>query len=572
MTQCVERSFDSQQPNVIILLSDDQGWGDFSLHGNRNLETPNIDQLAREGARFENFYVAPVCSPTRAEMLTGRYHFRGGISGTSAGAERLDLDERTLADIFRQAGYATAAYGKWHNGMQSPYHPNSRGFDDFYGFCSGHWGEYFDPMLEHNGALVKGNGYVTNDFTDHGLTFIEQHKHQPFLLYLPFNTPHRPMQVPDRWWNKFQEKEILMRSAVEDEDLDYTRAALAMCENIDWNVGRILDKLRELDIEENTIVLYFNDNGPNAWRWNDGMKGKKGSTDEGGVRSPLFIKWPLKIKGEKRIKHVSAAIDLLPTLCELAGVAPSSDKPLDGKSLAPLLFGEQPTWSDRYIFNQWNGNISVRNQTYRMDAAGRLYNIEKDRGQVTDLSRKMPEIKRAFDEALQLYTEEVKRELPGEDLRPFPIGDPAVKYTQLPARDAKSQGYIERSSQFPNCSYFTNWTSLQDQITWNVEVLQPGMFEVTLYYTCPTVDTGSIVELSLGESRLRSRIDIAHDPSLQGMEHDRVPRGNSYVKDWKSMVLGKFKLEEGPGQLVFRALEVPGGSVMDFRLLMFERI
>jgi arylsulfatase A-like enzyme len=350
---------------VIILLSDDQGWGDFSLHGNTNLQTPNIDQLAKEGARFENFYVQPVCSPTRAELLTGRYHFRGGVYSTSSGGERLDLDEKTLADLFKEAGYVTAAYGKWHNGMQSPYHPNGRGFDDFYGFCSGHWGNYFDPMLEHNGELVTGKGYLTDDLTNHGLSFIENNQHQPFLLYLPFNTPHRPMQVPDEWWNKFQDNDLTMRSNEVDDDLDYTRAALAMCENIDWNVGRILDKLNSLGLEENTIVIYFNDNGPNAWRWNGNMKGKKGSTDEGGVRSPLFLRWPRKIAAGVDIKQISSVIDLLPTLCDLTDIPISGTKPLDGISLTAWLAGPKPPLGERYIFNQWNKKVSVRSQKYR---------------------------------------------------------------------------------------------------------------------------------------------------------------------------------------------------------------
>ena len=198
----------SPKPNLVIFLSDDQGWGDFSISGNTNLETPSIDGLASDGAIFSNFYVEAVCSPTRAELLSGRYHQRGGVYSTSAGGERLDLDETTLAQVFKEAGYATAAYGKWHNGMQPPYHPNFRGFDDFYGFCSGHWGSYFSPMLEHNGAVVKGDGFLVDDLTNRGLDFIELNKDKPFLLYLPYNTPHSPMQVPDRWFEKFENKEL----------------------------------------------------------------------------------------------------------------------------------------------------------------------------------------------------------------------------------------------------------------------------------------------------------------------------------------------------------------------------
>src|SRR5213596_1934373 len=158
---------ETRKPNVVVFLSDDQGWGDLSIHGNKNLSTPNIDSLARDGALFDRFFVCPVCSPTRAEFLTGRYHPRGGVWNVSTGGERLNLDEKTIADAFKAAGYATALFGKWHNGSQYPYHPNARGFEEYYGFTSGHWGDYFSPPLEHNGKPVKGEGYLTDDLTDH---------------------------------------------------------------------------------------------------------------------------------------------------------------------------------------------------------------------------------------------------------------------------------------------------------------------------------------------------------------------------------------------------------------------
>ena len=291
-----------QKPNIVLILTDDQGWGDLSLNGNTNISTPNIDRLAQEGVVFDHFYVCPVCSPTRAELLTGRYHVRGGVYSTSAGGERLDLDEVTLADIFKQAGYKTAAYGKWHNGMQAPYHPNSRGFDEFYGFCSGHWGDYFSPMLEHNGKIVKGNGFIIDDLTDKGIAFMEANQDKPFLLYMPYNTPHSPMQAPEEYWQRFRHKKLQMRHRdAEKEDVNFTRAALAMVENIDYNVGRLVEKSEELGIQDNTIFIFLSDNGPNSSRWNGGMKGQKGSTDEGGVRSPMIMNWPGVIPKEKHI-------------------------------------------------------------------------------------------------------------------------------------------------------------------------------------------------------------------------------------------------------------------------------
>ena len=289
----------SDHPNIIILLTDDQGWGDLSMNGNPDLSTPNIDRLADEGIVFDRFYVCPVCAPTRAELLTGRYYLHTGVTGVSEGKERLNLDETTIADVFRDAGYATAVFGKWHNGTQYPYHPNGRGFDEFYGFTSGHWGDYFSPLLDHNGDMVTGEGYLSDDLTERAIEFIRKHRDDPFFVYVPYNIPHSPMQVPDEYWARFEGKALTTMHPNRDrEDIDHTRAAYAMCENIDMNVGRIMDALEELDLEKETIVLYFSDNGPNGWRWNGGMKGRKGHTDKVGCDLPSSCAGPVPLKPE----------------------------------------------------------------------------------------------------------------------------------------------------------------------------------------------------------------------------------------------------------------------------------
>src|SRR5688572_18353146 len=293
------------RPNVVVILTDDQGWGDLSASGNTDLSTPNIDSLAAGGVSLDRFFVCAVCSPTRAEFLTGRYHPRGGVRGVSTGGERLDLDERTIADVFKAAGYATGAFGKWHNGTQYPYHPRGRGFDEYYGFTSGHWGTYFDPPLDHNGELVRGKGFIVDDLTDRAMAFMEASARsgRPFFCYVPYNTPHSPMQVTDRFWERFAKADLPMRGVnPRQEDLGHTRAALAMCENVDWNVGRMLAKLEDLKLARDTIVVYFHDNGPNGGRWNGGMRGRKGSVDEGGVRSPLLVRWPGKIPAGRNVK------------------------------------------------------------------------------------------------------------------------------------------------------------------------------------------------------------------------------------------------------------------------------
>ena len=291
----------ARSPNIIVILTDDQGWGDLSVHGNTNISTPNIDRLASQGMALDRFFVCPICSPTRAEFMTGRYNPRTGVKSASRGEERMDLDETTIFEDFKAAGYRTAAFGKWHNGMQPPYHPNARGIDEYYGFCSGHWGHYYSPMLEHNGKIVTGEGFLIDDFTTRAMNYIEEHKQEPFFVYLPYCTPHSPMQVPDRWWRKFETHDLPLRARIDQqEDLSHARAALAMCENIDWNVGRLMKKLDDLKIADNTIVIYFSDNGPNGFRWNADMKGKKARLMKAAYVPPSSFAGPKQSKPEAK--------------------------------------------------------------------------------------------------------------------------------------------------------------------------------------------------------------------------------------------------------------------------------
>ena len=558
-----------QRPNIVVILSDDQGWGDLRLHGNLNIETPNIDSVARDGAMFERFFVCAVCAPTRAEFLTGRYHSRGGVRGVSTGAERLNVDEKTIGDTFKSAGYATAAFGKWHNGTQYPYHPNARGFDEYYGFCSGHWGNYFDPILEHNGKIVRGKGFITDDLTDHALAFIEQNRNRPFFCYMPFNTPHSPMQVPDRFLEEFRNHPLGMRNRdPEKEEIDKTRCALAMCENIDWNVGRVLRKLEELKLAGNTIVIYFSDNGPNSWRWNGGMKGRKGSTDEGGVRVPFIIRWPGHIKPNTKISQIAGAIDLLPTLADMAGIPVVGTKPLDGVSIKPLLFEETEDWPDRMIFSHQNGRVSVRTQRYRLDNTGKLFDMQTDPGQDHDISKDKPEVADRLRKAVAKWKQEVLPKSQKDD-RPFTVGYPEFPATLLPGRDGVPHGNIRRSGKAPNCSYFTNWISKEDRITWDIEVAIAGQYEAVVFYTCPKDDVGSTVELAFNKSSIRGKVTEPHDPPSVGAEFDRVDRDSeSYVKDFRPLSLGTFRLEKGRGELTLSALDVPGRQVMEVRLVM----
>ncbi len=561
-----------QPPNIILILADDQGWGDFSFNGNASVETPNLDQMVKNGALFERFYVSPVCSPTRAELLTGRYHVRSGVYSTSEGGERFNLNELTIADVFKSNGFKTAAFGKWHSGMQPPYHPNARGFDEFYGFCSGHWGNYFEPLLEHNGVIVKGKGFIIDDLTNQAISFIDKNKADPFFVFIPYNTPHSPMQVPDHWWNKQKTNESPDHPFKDQENEQHSLAAYALCENIDWNIGRIMKKIEDLNLTDNTIIVYLSDNGPNGYRWNGGLKGIKGHTDEGGVRTPCIVQWKGKIKAGSTISSIGGAIDLLPTLTDLAGIKRSFTKPLDGISLLPLLKGEKGIKNDRYIFSYWNKKTSLRDDRFMMDASNQLFDLQNDPGQLTVVNNEFPEKKAEMMVAKSKWQFEVLSKLNPKRKEVFPVGHPDFQWTQLPARDAKGYGNIQRSNRWPNSSYFTHWNSTEDSIVWDVDILSDGHYEAIIYYTCAANNIGSTISINNGNNSLIKKLSVAHSSEFLGEKFDRVTRQESFEKDFISVSLGTMNLSRDQPTITLKAIDIPGDEVMDFRLLMLRKI
>ena len=577
-------------PNIVVFLADDAGWGDYGINGNRLARTPNIDSIGRDGAQFDRFYVCAVCAPTRAEFLTGRYHPRGGVRGVSTGLERLNTDERTIADAFKARGYATGAFGKWHNGSQWPYHPMARGFDEYYGHTSGHWGEYFDPPLEHNGKMVRELGYIVDLCTDKSLAFIERNRANPFLCYIPFSTPHSPWAAPEKNWQNFKDAPLVQFATdPAQEDANHTRCALAMLENQDANVGRVLRKLEALGLRDDTIVIYFSDNGPNSFRWTGGMKGRKGSVDEGGVRSPLLVRWPGKIKPGAMIRDIAGAIDLLPTLTALAGVPRVGTKPLDGVDLSPLLLGTAPSQPERIIFNHQNGQVSARSQRHRLDSRGALFDMVADPGQTKDVAAEQPAVAAQLSAAVAAWRKDVlgaaaaaasadgavrtKGKNKGKaenfvipDDRAFSVGYTEFPWTPLPARDGVPHGAVKRSSNAPNSSYFVNWKTTDDRLTWDIEVHTAGTYDVTIDYTCPVPDAGSTIELSFKNAKLAGKVAPGWDPPLY-TNQDTLPRppAESQMKDFRPLALGTMRLEAGRGPLTLRALQIPGASVMDVR-------
>ena len=427
-------------------------------------------------------------------------------------------------------------------------------------------------MLERNGEVVKGDGFIIDDLTNNALDDIEKNTDKPFFVYLAYNTPHSPMQVPDIWWDKYKDASIdSTHQNGSKEKIDKTRAAYALCENIDWNVGRVVDKLDSLKLLENTIVIYMSDNGPNGWRWNDGLKGIKGSTDEGGVRSPFILYWKDQLKPQI-ISQIASAIDILPSLMDLAGITSAFDKPVDGISLKPLLTETNPAWKDRYVYSHWNGKVSVRNQQYLLDSDNQLFDLNSDPGQRQPIAQPSEAILSELTKAKNEWIRNVLSELDRDREEIFPVGYEGSKFTLLPARDGIPHRGIKRSSIHPNSSFFTNWTSTSDSVTWDTDILTSGKYKATVYYTSKASAVGSTLVLKQGENEISTGINEAHDSDFLAVEYDRSPRDESYEKDYKPLEIGIIQLDKGHHPLTMKASEIKGSEFIEVRMLVLERV
>jgi arylsulfatase A-like enzyme len=385
---------ENERPNVIIIITDDQGYGDLGYTGNPHVKTPNIDAFASESIRFNNFYVSPVCAPTRASLMTGRYSLRTGIRDTYNGGAIMAANEMTIAEMLKQANYRTGVFGKWHLGDNSPSRPMDQGFDESLIHLSGGMGQvgdfttyfqgersYFDPVLWHNGQQEAYNGYCSDIFTDNALAFIEKNQKQPFFCYLSFNAPHTPLQVPDKYYQMYKDidpsagfdKDTRPFVKMSEKDKEDARKVYAMVSNIDDNVGRLLQKLEDLGIADNTLVVFMTDNGPQQIRYVAGMRGRKGSVFRGGVRVPFFLRFPSKWDGNRDIETTTAHLDVFPTLSELCKVALPKDRKIDGANLAPLIEGENVSWKERPLFFYWTRrypelyqNMALQRGSYKL--------------------------------------------------------------------------------------------------------------------------------------------------------------------------------------------------------------
>ncbi len=434
----------SVKPNVILILTDDQGYGDLSVHGNPYLKTPNMDKIHANAVRFTNFHVDPTCAPTRAALLTGKYAHHVGVWHTVSGGNHLRAEETTMADHFKQAGYNTGLFGKWHLGSNYPYRPIDRGFDEWLGQGDGGTGttdDWFDndrvnDHYWHNGESVEKLGFTPDVFYDNAIEFItaSANKSEPFFVYLPTYLPHGPHTLPDR-------------SSVEKykgKIPDYVAYFFASIERVDWNIGRLRKALEKLKIDDNTLLIFMSDNGGTAGvnLYNAGMRGRKGQVYEGGHRVPFFVSWPNGGMQQKQDIHtLTSHIDVLPSLIEMCGLPNKGKADFDGRSFAKQLFNPNHSLPDRTLFVEtqrnyssipWENTVGMKKH-WRLVNNTELYDLTSDPGQTKNVFDTYPKVVNDIQKQHESYWSKVAE----DDRKPprFIVGSEADKEVFLHPSD-----------------------------------------------------------------------------------------------------------------------------------------
>jgi len=453
----------TERPNVIIVMTDDQGYGDLGCHGNQILKTPNLDQLHAESVRFTDFHVSPFCTPTRAALMTGNHPGFTGAYRTSAGRSMMHPDEKTIAHLFAEAGYTTGMAGKWHLGDNAPHRPQDRGFQDVVwhrcggiGQASDYWGnDYFDDTYERvkpgsrKGTFEAFKGYCTDVFFREGIRFVEDNQNKPFFLYLALNAPHGPYRVPPEWATPYQGNKDVANPNF-----------YGMIANIDHNMGLLRGRLKELGLTDKTILIFMTDNGTSAgakfrgldsealWGFNAGMRGKKSSVYDGGHRVPFFMHWPGGgLVGGRDIETIGAHIDVLPTLADLCGISPGKDFQSDGLSLKPLLNGTPARWPRTHHSIQYHGGAYgkamppgplaysvVLTERWRLvNSDGQaLFDIGQDPAQRRNLAAQHPDIVAQLQSQYDVFWQKVSPRLTPVRID---LGNPGESKTRLCSQD-----------------------------------------------------------------------------------------------------------------------------------------
>jgi len=505
-------------PNVVLVITDDQGYGDLGCHGNEKIRTPNLDRLANQSVEFTHFYVCPVCSPTRASLMTGRYNYRTGVVDTYLGRSMMYPDEVTIAEILGASGYRTGIFGKWHLGDNYPLRSIDQGFQESLVHKGGGIGQpsdppgnsYFDPILYHNGKPEKHKSYCTDVFTDAATQFIEKNREHPFFAYLSTNAPHTPLQIDEAYVSPYKAM-----------GLDETTARVyGMVTNLDENVGRLLHRLSELDLDGNTIVIFLTDNGPQQNRYNCGMRGRKGDVYEGGIRVPLFIRWPAKLTAGRKVDRIAAHIDILPTLLDACGVGKPRGLALDGMSLLPLLRGESIVWPDRTLYFQWHRgdvpelyrNCAARSQRYKLVGENELYDILADRGEEKDVAVEHPDVVARMREGCEKWFREVSTTRGFEPPRIY-LGTEFENPTTLTRQDWRG----------PRAGWDANSLGY-----WEVEIARAGNYQMKLLFerlAFQAVALFKLAEVSLSQPVRKGDSSCTFDPI-------RLSAGKTRLEAW----------------------------------------
>jgi len=516
----------SDPPNIVFIMTDDQGYWDTGVAGNPDIETPSMDRIASEGLQLQRYYAAPVCAPTRAGIMTGRHYLRTGLYNTRFGGDTMGLGEVTIAQLLKQAGYRTGLFGKWHLGKYPGYQPQDRGFDEFFGHYHGHIERYeFPDQLHHNGTPVKTRGYVSELFTDAARDFIDvtHRAGKPFFCALMFNAPHSPWVLDTSHYGQPEGDQTLTKYL--DKGLPIREARIySLIDRVDQNIGRLLQHLDNLDVADNTLVVFTSDNGGVSKHWKGGMNGNKASTYEGGVRAPCFVRWPNRIDPGQVSTALTSHIDWLPTFCEVAGVEPPADRPIDGKSLVHLM-SQNPsdshhdyvyhTW-DRYSPNpdrrwgisdgRWKLMCVVGNEAVATEKNWRLFDLKNDPGEKKNLREQQPQTVNRLRSAFTKWFHDVTQDIEYRPIR-IPISTDGNFETELSPSWATWQGdHIQYTFDGYDWDTIDSWKESGESATWRLEIERAGNYKIQLSYGCSPQHAGGILSLRAGEHRLAHQV------------------------------------------------------------------
>jgi arylsulfatase A-like enzyme len=541
-----------RKPNLVLIMTDDQGWPELGVHGNPVLETPNLDRLAGEGVRLSRFYASPVCTPTRAALMTGRYAHRTGACDTYMGRDTMSASEITLPQLLKGAGYRTGLIGKWHLGRYKKYHPNSRGFDHFFGFWQyGFINRYFDsPELFENGQPVTTAGYVTDVLTDEAIRFVQKDRSAPFFLYLAYNAPHSPHQSPDALTEKYLKKGLGLQDA----------QIYGMIDSVDRNVGRLLEILDRQGLSQDTLVVFMTDNGHVSGHFNAGLRGRKASVFEGGIRVPFIARWPGRFPAGRVVAAPVQHIDVFPTFCEVAGVPVPAGRKIDGRSLTTLLKnggGESP---HRYLYHQWtrvrpdaDANWAIHEGRHKL-VNGMLFDLEKDPGEQVDLASAQPG---RVAEMRQVFLDWFADVTAGQTYARVPIeaGRTDENPVEIDLTWGEPRGArVKPQSRHYNRDFVADWSETGDAVDWKLDVVRAGEYKVELTYGCDPPDAGGRYRISAGAARLDGLTEAGG-------------RKDVYLR----RTVGVLDLPKGETTLTLEAVSIPGRSLMELHRVRLLR-